>query len=204
MAFWMFIKMPLYINCKICNKEIRVYPYQIKKNKQFCSIECHRKHVTLHNSQNQANIVKERFIKNIEISKSGCWLWKKCKDRDGYGVMFDTGKYKTAHRYSWELHNGKIPYKNLVCHKCDVRHCVNPEHLFLGTCLDNNKDRKQKGRNNHVVGEKCPMTKLTEKNVIKIRNRLKNGELIINIASEFNVHVNTISRLKHYKSWSHI
>lgn len=76
-----------------------------------------------------------------------CWLWTAFVKANGYG-QFGIGKAKGgahAHRFSFELHVGPIPDGLCVLHRCDVRHCVRPEHLFLGTQKDNANDRDRKG-----------------------------------------------------------
>ncbi len=77
-------------------------------------------------------------------------LWTKGKPKFDYGIFHrgseDEYQAVQAHRMSWELHNGSIPDSLFVCHTCDNPPCVNPGHLFLGTHLDNMRDRKAKGR----------------------------------------------------------
>lgn len=75
-----------------------------------------------------------------------CWMWLKEKDEKGYGKYNLDGKKLAAHRYSYELKHGKIPKGMLACHKCDNPSCVNPDHFFLGTHLDNMIDAYEKGR----------------------------------------------------------
>lgn len=77
---------------------------------------------------------------------TGCWLWFGAMVPDGYGSFSMGGRSIKAHRASWILHNGGIPGDLHVLHKCDVRWCVNPDHLFLGTHADNMTDLKKKGR----------------------------------------------------------
>ena len=77
---------------------------------------------------------------------SGCWLWIKTTDHKGYAHIRNNGKILLGHRLAWELHNGPIPEGLRVLHHCDVRCCVNPYHLFLGTDSDNMKDCSRKGR----------------------------------------------------------
>jgi hypothetical protein len=88
----------------------------------------------------------DEFMKSglVEIDDStGCFIWNKTKFGNGYGRY----KYnKRAHRVAWEIVNGPIPNGLLVLHHCDVRACVNPEHLFIGTQLDNMRDMISKGR----------------------------------------------------------
>jgi DNA-binding XRE family transcriptional regulator len=88
----------------------------------------------------------ERFHGSyIPEPNSGCWLWTERMSPEGYGVISVNGKPVYAHRYSQEIHNGH-PGDLHVCHKCDTRSCVNPNHLFLGTRFDNIQDCVRKGR----------------------------------------------------------
>lgn len=90
-----------------------------------------------------------RFWSKVDKS-DGCWLWRGQVLKNGYGVLAVTdeqGKRTTyAHRLVWELAVGPIPPGMQLCHRCDVRDCVRPDHLFLGTQLDNMRDAKAKGR----------------------------------------------------------
>jgi hypothetical protein len=85
----------------------------------------------------------------MPVPMAGCWLWTGAwTPSRGYGLVRGEGGRRTvAHRRSWELHCGPIPAGMKVLHKCDVRLCVNPDHLFLGTLGDNNRDAYDKGRN---------------------------------------------------------
>jgi len=99
--------------------------------------------------------------------KSGCWIWAEfINPVTGYGIVrspFSTSR--VASRYSWELHFGPIPAGLQVLHKCDVRSCVNPKHLFLGTCKDNLRDMVRKGRGAKQRITHCPSGhRYTEKN----------------------------------------
>lgn len=92
--------------------------------------------------------IEGRFWRKVNKSgENGCWIWTANKSR-GYGLI-STKKYqspKKAHRLSWEMHHGEIPEGLEVLHKCDNPSCVNPDHLFLGTQLDNIKDAVSKNR----------------------------------------------------------
>lgn len=141
------------------------------------------------------------------IKESGCIEWTGATS-DGYGsicVRKKNGKKGTigTHRLSYQAYFGDIPQGMCVCHKCDNRKCVNPEHLFLGTHLDNAKDREVKGRGNHQIGEKCT-AKLKEKQVVLIRKLYKHGILQKDIANRFGINPSTISYIITRKTWKHI
>jgi hypothetical protein len=85
---------------------------------------------------------------------SGCWLWTGRYGNQGYGTYGGgrRGERVQAHRLVWEVTNGPIPTGLFVLHRCDVRGCVNPAHLFLGTAKDNTRDMMAKGRAHFVGG----------------------------------------------------
>lgn len=104
-----------------------------------------------------------------------CWLWTGSRDR-GYGTYGgrSLGKFRIS-RVMWLMKTGDDPKEMLVCHHCDNPPCVNPEHLFLGTHLDNTTDAKLKNRlkpvkeEYRVCGDKSPRAKLTNSQVLEIR-----------------------------------
>ena len=129
----------------------------------------------------------------------GCWMWEGSVSGNGYGQIGENYKVFSSHRISYELHVGPIPAGMFVLHKCDVKTCVNPEHLFLGTQADNVADMKNKGRCNK--GEDRPQAKLTEANVIAIRADTRPQR---KIAEEYEVDQALIWKVKHRKAWSHV
>lgn len=90
---------------------------------------------------------KQRFESKVKPpNANGCMLWAAARDGGGYGQFSMHNKSSTAHRAAWLLYRGEIAAGLHVLHKCDVPLCVNPDHLFLGTPLDNAIDREAKGR----------------------------------------------------------
>lgn len=138
----------------------------------------------------------ELFMKKVyKCSSTGCWLWDGSLVANGYGHLGRRRNGKKidyrAHRYSFEMHNGPIPEGLCVLHTCDVRNCVNPEHLFLGTPLDNAKDRDLKGRRR---------SKLSNEDVVSIRLFLNLGAKGRDIAEAFGVSQPTVSYIKNGKT----
>lgn len=97
----------------------------------------------------------ERFnAAYLPVPESGCWLWEHATN-GLYGVMRYNGRQEYAHRVAFALFRGPIPQGIIVCHKCDVPSCVNPEHLFLGTHKTNCDDKFAKGRANYIRRTQC-------------------------------------------------
>ena len=120
---------------------------------------------------------KDFFWQKVDKKEDNeCWSWiGAIHYMWGYGQFRVKGKYVAAHRFSWMLHNGEIPNGLCVCYKCDNPKSVNPKHLFLGTVADNNLDKKLKGRQPSIAGEKNPRAKLTENDIRNIRSFHKLG-----------------------------
>lgn len=153
----------------------------------------------------------ERFLQKVEKTDS-CWIWKGSKFINGYGeIRLPKGNVTGAHRISWILFNGPIPKGMHVCHKCDNRLCVNPEHLFLGTPKENYDDMVKKGRKprqprgeHYSIGSTNPRAKIDEAQAIDIRNQFESGIAIDQLAEKFNLTKTNIRLIINRKTWKHI
>lgn len=149
-----------------------------------------------------------RFWKKVQKGKPNeCWLWQATKGGRyvkkgrGYGYISPGGKTKkgnsmvAAHRVSWVLHFGPIPGGLHVLHSCDNPACVNPSHLFLGTNLDNIKDKISKNR--HLAGYR----KFGADMVIAIRADTGTYRVI---AGRHGVSAQTVSDIRNRKTWKYL
>ena len=144
--------------------------------------------------------LQKRFESRIQPEpNSGCWLWDAGYSSTGYGAIRVKGKQVGAHRVAHELYIGPIPDGMHVCHVCDNRACVNPDHLWLGTSAENAVDKSQKGR--AVLGTKHPKSKLTENQVLEI---LKDDRPASYVAQKYGVSRQIVWRIKTGKNWPHL
>lgn len=166
-------------------------------------------------ARGQVASVEERFWQRVD--KSGlvpahvpelgpCWLWTGSKLPKGYGRFYPKWKGAVyAHRFSWELRHGRtIPAGMEVLHRCDNPACVNPDHLTVGTHLDNVADMDQKGRRvaRALTGEQHPNRKLSIEQVRTIRARWAAGGVRQRVlAAEFGVTRGLIGQIVRGKAW---
>jgi hypothetical protein len=148
---------------------------------------------------NLPTTIEERFWSRVDKRTiDECWNWKENTDKDGYGRIYLYGKTYKAHRLAYAYIKGN-PGNLCVLHSCDNPSCCNPNHLWLGTDKDNNKDRHEKERD--ARGEIHGRSKLTEENVKEIRNLKETCEAL---ARKFGVHFAQIARARRKATWKHV
>lgn len=131
-----------------------------------------------------------------------CWLWAAYINPTGYGQITTGGKPQLAHRVAWVVENGEIPEGLNVLHKCDVRACVNPSHLFLGSHADNSADMVSKGRTRPVNGSRVWSSKLSDSDVMAILGA--KDASTIDLATRFGVAKATIINIRAGRRWKHL
>jgi hypothetical protein len=168
--------------------------------------------------------IPQRAVNNFwsHLSIAGlndCWEWQAYRARKGYGVCSSgvKGVLEYTHRFSWRIHFGPIPVGLHVLHICDNPPCCNPAHLWLGTNADNHQDKINKGH--HKLGDKNrfranpeltrgsnnPQSKLTESDIIAIRNEYANSSTTYaKLAQKFNTVPGNIGKIVTRQRWSHI
>jgi hypothetical protein len=147
--------------------------------------------------------IEERFWAKVNKTDT-CWLWTASVWDNGYGRFVKVhGTDTPAHRFSWALHNGAIPDGLWVLHKCDVRRCVRPDHLFLGTPQDNMDDKCRKGRHRCGVGSMQPRAKLNEVKVLEIK-AMKGLATATSVGLKYGVSYSIITGIWNGTKWKHV
>lgn len=136
-------------------------------------------------------MAEDRFWQRVRKTET-CWLWTGYRNDNGYGQVGFNGHVRLAHRVAYTLAFGIIPEGMDVLHHCDNPSCVRPDHLFLGTQLDNIRDRDTKGRG--VV----PAI-LTDVQAQKIKVALEDDHygLKASLARQYGVSLSTVSAIAH-------
>ncbi len=144
-----------------------------------------------------------RFWSKVK-KEEGCWPCS-ATPSGWYSRIQMGGRSILGHVASWIIHNGQIPEGMKVCHKCDNTRCVRPDHLFLGTHSENMKDMVRKGRNKPQRGALNHFSKLTEPDVVYIRESLASKtETINSLATKFQTSFQGIYQVARGNAWGHV
>ncbi|WP_460564811.1 HNH endonuclease [Hydrogenophaga aquatica] len=139
-----------------------------------------------------AHQIIESLLERTIASPNGCRIFTGCTQSNGYGRAKILGKVDYTHRHMYRLIHGEIQPGLEVCHWCDVRGCINPEHLFLGTHTENMADAVKKNR--IAKGFALPHTKLTESQRAEIQRLASSGMSYTQIGILFGIS-------RHHASW---
>ncbi len=208
--------------CRECRNKIGRLKV-LEKSKKICPI-CQFKHVRVAKECGLKCMILNRHKKIHE-----CWEWQGKVAKNGYGNLtygFEGKKYHLlAHRVSYEIFKGEIPEKKCVCHSCDNRKCVNPDHLWIGNHKENIQDAKKKCRLKKTTGYKHTketkekfklrkphdkrgvkhhLCKLTQDDVLEIRRLMKTKIKRKEIVKIFGIKRNYLYDIASYKTWPHL
>jgi hypothetical protein len=186
------------LTCPECGAAYSVNGECMANRRKYCSYRCARKAVS--RRRDYAAAFWQRMRKN-----GSCLEWTGATEFGGYGHAAYKGKIQKTSRIAYQLIHGPIPVGMCVLHRCDNPLCCNPEHLFLGTIADNNRDKEMKNRGNHAKGTRHARAKLTEGLVLELRQRYSGGESSYKkLAEEYDVHPATIREAVLGLTWRHI
>lgn len=145
---------------------------------------------------------ERRFMSKVQKTP-GCWVWIGGGAGDGYGMFIVNRRQWLAHRRAYEAFIGPIPTGMVVMHTCDVRRCVNPEHLRAGTVAENIADKVAKNR--HAKGEDNGQARLTASQVREIRGAYVRGRVgYLRLANRYGVTREAIKDIVRRATWAHI
>lgn len=143
--------------------------------------------------------------RSIPEPNTGCWLWLGAVTTEsGYGAVRHGGVTRSPHRLMYEMLHGDVPSDVLVRHRCDVRSCINPAHLVVGSQKENMADMDSRGRRRPPRGERSALALLSDADALRVRDRADAGENITSLAGEFGVPKAAVWRIWRRKTWRHL
>lgn len=191
------IRLPPASDWRVCQRCAVQFARPYGRGKQwslqhYCSLECYHAAVT-------EGAIDRILALTVPEPNSGCLLWLGGLDANGYGKTSIGGKHMRAHRALYALTNGPLPAGVLLRHTCDVRCCIEPNHLIPGTTAENNADMKARGRTGRKDGENNPQAKLSAAAVEAIRaDATSSGKAL---AAAHGVSQGTISSVRSGSTW---
>jgi hypothetical protein len=202
--------------CRHCGKTFLAWPFKVRAGKALCCSTACARASQAHYKRPCGDLVARFWAL---VNKDGpvppycpelgpCWIWQgTINNASGYGQISAGGRGRTklyrAHRLSYELCHGPIFADVNVLHRCDVRACVHPEHLFVGTQADNMTDMIEKGR--QALGELHGKSILTAELVREGRRRILAGEVTASqYAREIGVGRHAVTGFMDGETWQHL
>jgi len=187
--------------CAHCGTPFMRYRSHIRGGNTYCSGACAQKVLAPTRERHWQDIFSEKLW--IPEPNSGCWLWLGQLNRLGYGVIGRRAKSKQmfAHRAAYIMAHGSIPAGMDILHRCDVRCCVNPDHLYAGTHTDNMHDMFSKGRRKAARGSAHWAAKLIAEDVLAIRSSSEPHKVL---AIRYCVSTHNIHTIRSNRSWRHL
>ena len=153
-------------------------------------------------------IDRERFWSKVDFNgpmqkgmPTCCWVWRGAHHREGHGV-FRLRRRMPAGKAALLLSGQDVPDSMNICHRCDYPPCVRPEHLFLGSNIDNFRDMREKRR--HAHGDRTASARLTDALVSEIIASYTAGARVLDLAHRYQVATNTISNIILGRTWTHL
>lgn len=191
--------------CKIGKPATREHFHKNNRAKDWCAAWC-RECTSAFRHPNKKT-TSELFWSRVSLGAiDACWEWTGSRHYRGYGRF---GKHRAlhetfAHRYAYADQHGEIPDGIEVRHKCDNPPCCNPNHLELGTHLQNMQDMVERRRLPDRRGERSYFAKLTERDVVEIRVRLSLGQTHASIAADYGIKPVTVTAINGRRTWKHV
>lgn len=187
---------PVAKTCTSCEEPFTVIPARAA-TARYCSKRC-KDASLIGRAIFTRQPAEERFWSRVVKQPDGCWVWTAGKNFDGYGVYRPSKDIPkmTTHRYAWLITYGSIP-EGEVCHTCDVKSCVNPAHLFIGSHTDNIRDASRKGI---MLRSGAPMNEDIVRQIRALAGKVGPTEL----AQRFGTSKSNIWVIQNYRTWKEV
>ncbi|MDE2097976.1 MAG: HNH endonuclease [Patescibacteria group bacterium] len=189
--------------CKQCGRAFS--PTRRERPTLLCN-RCNRRFLGLSKPERVAlfwsHVNKDGPASTVELG--ACWVWTGGMMASGYGRFWWNGHDRPSNRVAWEINHGEGPGDMHVLHRCDNRKCVRPDHLFLGTNLDNVRDMLDKGRHWSGKGEANGRARLRSVDIPILRAKHAAGQSIRSLAKSYGMSRTTIQRAINGQTWTHL